>query len=201
MRVILVIIFTLFSFTVLFSQTSQEVVDMSEIIPRLKLNVKYATADNFTERKLYTIGKAFGTIPAANSLRIINDSLAKDGLGIMIFDGYRPRTVQYVLWEIFPVPGFVANPATGSIHNRGAAIDLTLCDLATGEELAMPTPFDDFTDKAGHAYQDLPEEVIKNRDFLKNIMKRNGFTENNMEWWHYEHTVSLNYGLKDFQMR
>lgn len=201
MRIILVIIFTLSSFTVLFSQTSTEIIDMSEIIPGLKIDVKYATYDNFTDQKLYSIGKAFGTIQTAYALKAVNDSLAKDGLGVMVFDGYRPRAVQWLLWEIFPVPGFVANPATGSIHNRGGAIDLTLCNIATGEDLDMPTPFDDFTDKASHNYTNLPEEVIKNREILKNIMVKNGFIINSMEWWHYEHSVSRNSPLKDFQMR
>jgi D-alanyl-D-alanine dipeptidase len=202
MRLILVIIFTLSSYTVLFSQgRSSEIVDLQELIPRLKLNVKYATRDNFTGQRLYPVPKAFGTIPVANALQVIGDSLAQEGTGIMVYDVYRPRIIQYLLWEVYPVPGYVANPATGSRHNRGAAVDLTLYDLATGKELEMPTPFDEFSERAHHDYENLSDEVKRNRAMLKDIMTKHGFSINSMEWWHYEHTGSSSYPLKDFQMR
>ena len=202
MKLRLLIVLTLSYCIALLSQgTSTELVDMAELIPKLKIKIKYATTDNFTKQKLYPIGKAFGTLPVTKSLNVINDSLAKQGLGIMIFDGYRPRAIQWFLWDIMPNSGFVADPRTGSRHNRGCAMDLTLYDLNTGEELAMPTPFDEFSERANHNYQNLPEEVIKNRAILKNIMTTNGFDLYNVEWWHYEHIESFNYPLKECQMR
>ena len=202
MKLKLLIILTLFSYVTLFSQVvTTELIDMSEVVPRLKTNVKYATKDNFTGQKLYTIGKAFGTIPVANALKVINDSLSKDGLGLMVFDAYRPRAIQWFLWDIYPDPNFVADPRSGSRHNRGAAVDLTLYDIETGEELAMPTPFDDFSPQAGQNYQDLPEDVKRNRQMLRDVMTRNGFQIITSEWWHYDHTGSIDYPLKEAQMR
>jgi len=202
MKLILLIIFTLFFYVVLLPQSkSTEIVDMSEIIPRLKTDIKYATQDNFAQQKLYTIGKAFGTIPMANSLKLINDSLSKEGLGIIILDAYRPRVIQWLLWEITPDPEFVADPRKGSRHNRGSAVDLTLYDTKTGKELEMPTPFDEFSERAGHNYLNISEDVKRNRDILKNIMTKNGFYKYDAEWWHYNHIESFDYPLRDFQMR
>jgi D-alanyl-D-alanine dipeptidase len=202
MKLILFIIFTLSSYVFLFPQSkSTEIVDMSEIIHGLKVDIKYATKYNFTQQKLYTIGKAFGTIPMAKSLKLINDSLSKEGLGIIILDAYRPRVIQWLLWEITPDSEFVADPRKGSRHNRGSAVDLTLYDIKTGEELEMPTPFDEFSERASHNYQHLPEEVKRNRDILKNIMTKNGFNKYDAEWWHYNHIESLDFPLRDFQMR
>ena len=118
--------------------------------------------------------------------------------------GEVPRSVQYIMFDIFPDPTFVANPATGSSHNRGGAVDLTLIDLATGEELTMPTGFDDFTNRASHSYPDeyLPPEVSSNRRFLKNIMMNvGGLVPYNAEWWHYSIPNNKDYPLLDFQMK
>jgi len=196
------LIFILFTYSNCFSQSSlSEIIDMSEIIPGLRTDVKYATEDNFAKQKLYTVGKAYGTLSMARSLKAISDSLAKDGLGIVVFDAYRPRIVQWLLWEITPDSTFVAYPGTGSRHNRGSAVDLTLYDLKTGNQLEMPTPFDEFSEKAGHAYNLLSEAAIRNRAALKNVMVKNGFTIYDAEWWHYNHIISKNFPLKDFQMR
>ena len=123
-----------------FGQTSiSELVNVKDIIPSIKLDIKYATTDNFTEQKLYTTDECYLLLGALNQLKIVQDSLRNiythngesypQGLGLKIWDGYRPRSVQYLMWEIFPDPQYVANPATGSSHNRGGAVDVTLIDL------------------------------------------------------------------------
>ena len=202
MRRIKIFLLMLLFYSLTFSQSSpKEIIDMSEIIPGLKTDVKYATTDNFARQKLYTVEKAYGSLTMTHALKIISDSLAKIGLGIKIFDAYRPRIIQWLLWEITPDSTFVADPRTGSRHNRGSAVDLTLYDLKTGKELIMPTPFDEFSDRAGQNYQNLPDNIKANRKLLKDIMMNNGFTSYVSEWWHYNHIISKNYPLKDFQMR
>ncbi len=190
-----------FSGLALSQSSPREIVDMSEIIPGLKTEVVYATTNNFVKQKLYSVGKAYGSLTMTHTLKAVGDSLAKLGIGIKVFDGYRPRIVQFLMWEILPDPTFVADPYSGSRHNRGAAVDLTLYDLKTGIDFTMPTPFDDFTEKAGHNYMNLPDSVIANRKALKDIMVKFGFEVYDAEWWHYTHTNSRNYPLKDFQLR
>jgi D-alanyl-D-alanine dipeptidase len=197
----IILFLTIFS-CILYSQSSpKEIIDMSEIVPGLRTDVKYATQDNFTKQKLYNVSKAYGALTMANSLRLVQDSLKKLNLGIKVFDAYRPRTVQFLMWDIYPDPNFVADPMSGSRHNRGSAIDLTLINLKTGKELAMPTPFDDFTSKAGHDYNNLPDSILTNRSILRTTMEKCGFEFYNSEWWHYNHIASKSYPLKDFQMR
>jgi zinc D-Ala-D-Ala dipeptidase len=199
----LTIIFLIIFFnSFLFSQSSpKEIIDMSEIVPGLRTDVKYATNDNFAKQKLYSVSKAYGSLTMANSLKSVQDSLMKIGIGMKIYDAYRPRTVQFLMWEVYPDPNFVADPKSGSRHNRGSATDLTLIDLKTGKELPMPTPFDDFTEKAGHSYMNLSNEVLTNRAILRTTMEKCGFEYYSPEWWHYNHIVSSAYPLKDFQMR
>jgi D-alanyl-D-alanine dipeptidase len=150
------------------------------------LDIRYATADNFMKKPLYPVAKAFLRAPAAQALRAAEAELATRGLGLKIFDGYRPYSVTVAMWEPIRNPDFVADPAKGSRHNRGAAVDLTLIDLKTGAELAMPTPYDDFTPRAAHAFEDLAEEVKANRALLRDVMSRHGFEPLPSEWWHYD---------------
>jgi len=125
-----------------------------------------------------------------------------NGIGIKIWDAYRPRAVQFLFWEIYPNPTYIANPTSGSKHNRGGAIDLTLIDLNTGIELDMPTAFDDFSNVASHGYTNLPPNVIANRNLLRSIMTQvAGFNEYYYEWWHYEVFGAGNLPLRDFQLK
>jgi zinc D-Ala-D-Ala dipeptidase len=196
------LIFLLFSGEFLFSQQGlKEIVDLSEIIPEISSDIKYATTENFAKQKLYTVPKIYGAIATARDLKIVQDSLRKRGLGIRIYDLYRPRIVQFLMWEIVPDANFVADPKSGSRHNRGSAVDLTLYDLKTGKDLAMPTPFDDFTEKASHSYTNLPDSIKVNRALLKTIMESNNFESYNAEWWHYINITSKNYPLKDYQLK
>jgi len=164
--------------------SDKRLVDLASIgIPR---DIRYATANNFMKRPLYPIAKAFLRAPAAQALRDVQTELAKEGLGIKVFDGYRPYRVTVAMWEPIRNPDFVADPAKGSRHNRGAAVDLTLIDLGSGDELAMPTPYDDFTPRARHDFNDLPAEQIANRARLRDVMTRHGFDPLPSEWWHYD---------------
>ena len=116
---------------------------------------------------------------------------------IKIFDGYRPLSVQKMMWEILPDDRYVADPKDGSRHNRGAAVDVSLVD-SNGVELPMPTDFDDFTVKAAHDYMDLPAEIIKNRELLKIHMEKYGFISLNSEWWHYDLKDFVKYPVVDY---
>lgn len=163
----------------------KRLVDVSTI-PGVRLDVRYATTNNFMHQQLYPVAKAFLRAPAARALRDVQQELAQEGLGLKVFDGYRPYSITERMWEPIKNPDFVADPAKGSRHNRGAAVDLTLVDLATGAELEMPTPYDDFTDRARADYANLPANVIANRAKLRDAMVRHGFDPLPSEWWHFD---------------
>ena len=162
-----------------------ELVDLEEIIPGLALYIAYATEDNFTGVPIYTSPKAFLCHPVALALAAVQDSLQKKGLAIKVFDAYRPYAGTLYFYEVYPNTTFVADPRKGSIHNRGGAVDLTLINAETGEELEMPTRFDSFSDTASHAFMDLPRHVLENRALLRGIMETFGFNTYEPEWWHY----------------
>jgi len=180
-----------------------ELVNVKELIPDIVLDLKYSTTDNFVSQKLYTTNECLLAQGLVKRLSIVQDSLRSRGLGLKLFDGYRPRAVQYLMWEIFPNSTYVADPATGSKHNRGGAVDLTLVNLATGQELLMPTAFDYFGNAASHGWTiGLSAEQIANRELLRSMMESvGGLTRYDAEWWHYEHGPSLTNPLMDFQMK
>jgi D-alanyl-D-alanine dipeptidase len=152
----------------------------------LPLDIRYATANNFMKKPLYPVAKAFLRAPAARALLGVESDLAQRGLGVKIFDAYRPYRVTEAMWEPIRNPDFVADPAKGSRHNRGAAVDLTLIDLRSGRELPMPTGYDAFTPKARQDYNDLPADAIANRAKLRDVMTRHGFDPLPSEWWHFD---------------
>lgn len=160
--------------------------DLRQVDPSIVLDIRYATADNFMKRVLYPAPRAFLRAPAAAALRTIQRELRPEGLGLKIFDAYRPYRITEEMWEPIKNPDYVADPAKGSRHNRGAAVDLTLVRLDSGAELPMPTPYDDFTSKAAQAFTDLDPEVIANRARLRQVMERHGFVPLPSEWWHYD---------------
>jgi len=164
---------------------NNRLIDLEQYIPGVVLDIRYADTNNFTHKKIYTQPKAFLRKPAADSLLKIQRLLAEKGLGIKIYDAYRPYAGTLYFYEVYPDTTFVAAPWKGSIHNRGCAVDLSLINLATGEELLMPTPFDDFSPAASHNYMELDSVKIANRAVLFNIMTENGFTFYEHEWWHY----------------
>jgi zinc D-Ala-D-Ala dipeptidase len=161
-------------------------VDLEKFIPGIKTDVKYATKDNFTKQVLYTQAKVYTRYHVARALKKIQSELKEKGFELLIFDGFRPYSVTEIMWANVLDDRYAADPKKGSRHNRGCAIDLTIVNSTTGEELEMPTPFDDFTIKAHHAYAKLPEHIIKNRALLKNIMIKHNFEPITSEWWHYD---------------
>jgi len=152
----------------------------------IPLDIRYATPNNFMKQTLYPVAKAYLRAPAAEALVNVQRDLAARGLGIKVFDAYRPYRVTVAMWEPIKNPDYVADPAKGSRHNRGAAVDLTLIDLKTGAELPMPTGYDDFTSRAAHASEDLPADARANRELLREVMTKHGFEPLPSEWWHYD---------------
>ena len=169
------------------TDASLEMIELRKSIPTIEYDLKYATSDNFTHVRLYPEGLHFTFMrkEAVEALVKINHELAKKGISIKVWDAYRPYAVTQKFWDIIHDERYVANPSKGSGHNRGIAIDLTLIDVNTGKELDMPTEFDDFSERAHHGYMNLSPEKIKNREFLREIMEKNGFIKFDTEWWHY----------------
>jgi D-alanyl-D-alanine dipeptidase len=170
-------------------------VDLSTL--GIPLDIRYATPANFMKQTLYPVAKAYLRAPAARALADVDRELAVRGLGIKVFDAYRPYRVTVAMWEPIKNPDYVADPAKGSRHNRGAAVDLTLIDRATGAELPMPTGYDDFTTRAAHEFSELPAEVLANRALLREVMTKHGFEPLPSEWWHYDFAGWRNYELLD----
>jgi D-alanyl-D-alanine dipeptidase len=203
-RVVLLALLVLGLSSILTAQSADnELVRVKELIPGIVLDLRYSTTENFTGQKLYTADECLVAHGALRRLQVVQDSLRALGLGLKIFDGYRPRAVQYLMWEILPDSRYVADPASGSVHNRGGAVDVSLVDLATGEELPMPTEFDYFGQEAGHGWTTgLTAEQIANRELLKTMMEEvGGFSSYSAEWWHYTWGPSGSYPLLDFQMK
>lgn len=123
------------------------------------------------------------------------------GLGLKIFDAYRPYAVTEKFWELVHDERYVANPANGSGHNRGTSLDLTIIYLENGQELNMGTGFDNFTDTAHHSFTNLPESILQNRMLLKSLMEQNGFKALETEWWHYSLPNSKQYELLNLSFK
>ncbi|MFZ4670626.1 MAG: M15 family metallopeptidase [Flavobacterium sp.] len=147
-------------------------------------DMKYATDDNFLKEKLYPCAECFLRVKTVKSLLEANKAFSQKGYKIKLFDCYRPIAIQKKMFKIVPDPNFVANPKKGSIHNRGGAVDISLVD-SLGVEVNMGTKFDFFGEEASHNYQNLSEEILANRKFLKKIMLQNNFKSFDSEWWHY----------------
>ena len=166
-------------------------------VDQIATDVKYATSDNFTRATLYPFAAVWLRQPAYEALMRLQEFLAPMGLGLKIFDGYRPYRVTEKMWELVKDDRYAADPKTGSGHNRGAAVDLTIIYLKTGKELPMPTPYDDFTEKAHHNYMELSAEVIENRNLLRELMEAHGFVALETEWWHYALKDAARFPLMD----
>ena len=174
-----------------------ELVELIEIDPRLELDIRYASARNFLGSAFYEEARAFLQRPAAEALRAAHDELREQGYGLLIFDGYRPWHVTKMFWDATPdsLRIFVADPAAGSRHNRGAAVDLTLIDLATGVPVEMPSGYDEFTVRA---YPDFPggtAEQRAHRDLLRAVMEAHGFSVYEAEWWHFDYETWPSYAI------
>ncbi len=181
-----VFIFLFLFSQILFAQASDSLVLLKDIDSTIITDVKYATKENFTGKILYPTDKVYLRKIVAEALAQVNQYLKKNyALRLKVFDGYRPLSVQKKMWEIYPDERYVADPAKGSRHNRGAAVDLTLVD-ATEKEIDMGTPYDDFTEKAHIDYKKLPRNVLDYRKILRTAVERFGFTAMSTEWWHFD---------------
>lgn len=170
-------------------------VDVAGLEPSVRVELRYATPDNFMHRAVYPkIARCYLRVPVAAKLQAVQRELQGLGLGLKLFDCYRPLSVQKILWQVMPDERYVANPAKGSRHNRGAAVDLTLVDKE-GRELPMPTAYDAFDERAHRDYMKLPPELIKNRQQLEAVMVKHGFVPLSTEWWHFDAA-----GFKDFPL-
>ena len=170
-------------------------IELIKLDATLKLDIRYATDNNFVEQVLYPQARAFMQPEPAAAIIRVHRKLKDDGLGLVIFDGYRPWSITKLFWEVTTEyeKKFVANPERGSKHNRGCAVDLSIFDLATGEDLPMPSGFDEFTDRAAAAYSGGTTEETANRELLIGLMEAEGFTVNPNEWWHFDYQ-----GWEDF---
>lgn len=175
----------------------KQMVDLSKEIPGLRLEIVYATDKHFVKKKMYTQPKAYMRRSAAQSLKAAQAELMARGLSLKIWDAYRPYKVTEMMWELVRDDRYVADPSHGSKHNRGCAVDLTIVDAKTGKELAMPTPYLDFTTKAHHSTTNFSKQVLANRALLRKTMERHGFLAYNEEWWHYNFAEWGNYELMD----
>jgi D-alanyl-D-alanine dipeptidase len=178
-----------------------DLVEVVKLDPTIHLDVRYATSNNFTGRPVYGQARVFLQRPAAEALVRVNGSLREKGYGLLVFDGYRPWSVTRLFWEITPKDkrekGFVANPAKGSKHNRGAAVDLSMYDLAAGKEVEMPSAYDEFTDRAAPSYTGGTSEQRSRRDLLRAEMEKEGFTVDTGEWWHFNYQGWKSYPILD----
>ncbi|MDD5764687.1 MAG: M15 family metallopeptidase [Candidatus Marinimicrobia bacterium] len=169
-----------------FAGAQTDLAELKMIIPDIELDIRYATTHNFVGQVLYPSARCFLVRDAAIALKDVQADLKTKGYKLKVFDGYRPLSVQWRMWAIMPNPSFVADPKTGSRHNKGYAVDLTLISI-DGDSVEMPTPYDDFTEKASRSYQNLPESALKNRQLLEDTMKAHGFTGMSSEWWHFDY--------------
>lgn len=188
---------------------SAGLVDVTARIPGLVLDVRYATTNNFVGAAVYPGPRCWLQAEVAERLAAVQADLASLGLGLKIFDCYRPFSVQERFWELVADERYVGKPVRdsngapleGSRHNRGAAVDVTLINLATGEELPMPTEYDDFSERAAADFPDLPEEVLANRQTLTAAMTAHGFSVLPSEWWHFDADGWEGYPLLDIDLR
>lgn len=165
---------------------ANNLVDLSKVIPGIVLDIRYATENNFLGFPVYAKPVCYLHKKAAVALLEVQKELSTMGLGLKVFDGYRPLSVQQVMWDTVQDERYVSNPAINKgRHTRGTAIDLTIV-YKEGNELEMPTPFDDFTEKAHSDYPHLSETILKNRTLLAEVMERHGFQRLPTEWWHFD---------------
>ena len=167
-------------------QSMAELVDITKINSRIKVDCVYATIRNFTKRQIYRTSACYLLSPVALQLDKVQKELEKKGLGLLVWDAYRPLAAQQRLWDVCPDSRFVADPKKGGKHTRGTAVDLTIVRLSDGSLLEMGTGHDDFTSKAASHSKEVSQEAQKNRALLRNVMIKYDFTPIANEWWHFD---------------
>ena len=166
-----------------------DLVKLTQLDTTLKLDIHYASTNNFLGTPLYTEARAFLQRPAAEAVARANRKLHERGYGLLIFDAYRPWYVTKIFWDATPPAqhGYVADPAQGSRHNRGCAVDLTIYDLKTGQPVSMPSSYDEFSDSAHADYPGGTADQRAHRELLRKTMEAEGFAVNPNEWWHFDY--------------
>lgn len=175
---------------------TNDLVELLKLDNSFIIDMKYATEDNFTKKVIYPSAKCILHKNTAAKLIKANNEFKKLGYAIKIFDAYRPHSAQKILWDAASDKSYVADPKKGSNHNRGAAVDLTLVDKS-GNEINMPSNYDEFTKRARLDYMDCSEEQINNRELLGKIMVKCGFNRIRSEWWHFDDTDAKKYPILD----
>jgi D-alanyl-D-alanine dipeptidase len=166
-----------------------DLVDLATLDPRIKLDIRYATSNNFMSAPMYSSARAFMQRPAAEAVLRAHRALMAQGYGLLIHDAYRPWYVTWMFWRATEprYHTFVANPQPGSKHNRGCAVDLTMYDLATGLPVGMPSTYDEFSDRAHPDYTGGTARQRELRDLLRRTMEAEGFSVDPGEWWHFDY--------------
>ena len=179
------------------ADSNKALIEIKSRIPNIVLDIRYATTNNFLKKVFYKEAKAFARLPVVLALQKAQNELNKQGIGIKIYDGYRPYAVTVQFYESFPDSLYVASPWSGSRHNRGCALDMTLVNLKTGKELSMPTPYDSAVEASWANAPVKNKRALKNRELMKSVMAKYGFTVEPSEWWHYNYNGWANYPLMD----
>ena len=181
----------------------QAMIELKSLIPTVQYELRYASKNNFTGQRLYpkNTHTTYLRRKPAMALAKVAEELKGKGLGIKIWDAYRPYRTTVRFWELIHDERFVANPSKGSGHNRGTSVDLTLVDLKSGKELEMPTPFDDFSPAAFHGALNIDDFRIRNRALLKSTMEKYGFVPLETEWWHYSWQGASAYDVLDLSFK
>lgn len=180
---------------------NSRLVEIDSYIPNIKLDIRYATANNFSGQAVYDQARAYARLPVVLALAAVQQELSQKGLGLKIYDAYRPYSVTLKFFEIADDKDFVASPKTGSRHNRGCAIDLTLINLRTGKELKMPTPYDSFAPEAAAEFSAVRKRLKTNRSRLINVMTKHGFKVLASEWWHFDFNGWKEFDLMDIPFK
>ena len=174
--------------TTLPEPSPEDFVRVLDYIPSARQELMYATDRNFTGQVIYDFTDVYLRYGTVKKLLAVSEDLAQLGLFLKIWDGFRPVSAQFRLWEVCPDPAFVANPQKGfSSHSRGNTVDITLVDM-DGSELEMPTGFDDFSAKADRDYSDCTQTAAAHAELLEILMEKHGFRGYSAEWWHYSDT-------------
>jgi zinc D-Ala-D-Ala dipeptidase len=176
-----------------------DLVELVKLDSTIKLDIRYATSNNFIGRQVYKEARAFLQRPAAEALTHAHHKLRVKGYGLLVFDGYRPWSVTKIFWDSTSQDKkrFVADPSQGSRHNRGCAVDLTLYDLRSGREVEMPSVYDEMTERAYPNYSGGTEEQRRVREMLREAMESEGFSVNEFEWWHFDYKDWKKYPILD----
>lgn len=176
-----------------------DLVELDKFDPRVILDVRYATTNNFAKEQVYPEPRAFLQRPAAEAMKRAHDKLREQGYGLIVYDAYRPWSVTKKFWDITPQDKkeFVADPAIGSRHNRGCAVDVSLYDIKTSKPVEMPTDYDEFTERAYPTYSGGSEASRKHRDILRAAMESEGFKVYPAEWWHFDFKGFERYPIMD----